>query len=77
MTLWECLLLCSINRRYLVNAFNLYRLDKNKLLYSLKSMAEDLPLNDVVESIQKARNTMTEILYGNNITFPIIENRIW
>lgn len=77
MTLWECLLLCSINRRYLVNAFNLYRLDKNKLLYSLKSMAEDLSLNDVVESIQKARNTMTEILYGNNTTFPIIENRIW
>ena len=77
MTLWQCLLLCSINRKHIVNAFNLYKLDKNKLMYSLDSILEDTPSNDVIESIQKARNAMVEILYGQDTTFPVIEGRIW
>lgn len=77
MTLWQCLLLCSINRKHIVNAFNLYKLDKNKLMYTLDSILEDTPTNDIIESIQKARNAMVEILYGQDTTFPVIEGRIW
>lgn len=77
MSLWECLLLCAINRKHIINAFNLYRLDKNKLTYTLDSITNEAPTAEIIESIQKARNIMVEILYGTDTSFPIINGRIF
>ena len=73
-SLWEALLLASLNRKSLPPMMNLYFVEPKNLRYQLSDVNEN---DDMIESIMRARNMMTSILYGNDETFKCSEYRVY
>ena len=73
-SLWDALLLASINRKSLPPMMNLYFVEPRNLRYQLADISEN---DDMIESIMRARNAMTSILYGNDETFKCNEYRVY
>ena len=76
-SLWDALLLASINRKNLPPMMNLFDVSPQSLRLQLKDINEDTINDDIIDSILRAKNTMTSILYGNDETFKCSENRIY
>ena len=76
-SLWDALLLSSINRKNLPPMLTLYNIRPTSLRLQLKDIDENTINDDIIESIQRAKNTMTSILYGNDELFKSTEERIY
>ena len=76
-SLWEALLLASLNRKAMPPMMTLFTLNPRSLRYQLKDINENNANDDIIESIMRARNTMTSIIYGNDITFKCPKDRIY
>ena len=76
-SLWDALLLASLNRKSLPPMMNLYSVDPKSLRYKLEDINENETSDDIIESIMRARNAMTSILYGNDDTFKCNEKRVY
>ena len=55
----------------------LYNIRPTSLRLQLKDINEDTINDDIIESIQRAKNTMTSILYGNDELFKSTEERVY
>lgn len=76
-SLWDALLLASLNRKNLPPMMNLFDVDPKSLRIQLEDVVEDVVNDDIIDSILRAKNTMTSILYGTDETFRCCENRIY
>lgn len=76
-SLWDSLLLSSLNRKNLPPMMNLYFVSPSSLRYKLEDINDKNINDDMIDSIMRARNTMTSILYGNDETFKCNEERIY
>ena len=76
-SLWDSLLLASLNRKNLPPMMTLYNINPNSLRIQLKDVNEEMATDEVIEGIQRARNTMTSILYGNDQTFKCVIDRAY
>lgn len=75
--LWDALLLASINRKSLPPVFTVSDVDPNTLRYQLDAVLKMEPNDEIIEGIQKARNTLTMIIYGKDTSFSYIEERLY
>lgn len=76
-SLWDALLLASLNRKSLPPMMNLYFVEPKSLRYQLKDVENGIVTDDMIESIMRARNALTSIVYGNDETFKCSEERIY
>ena len=74
-SLWESLLFASINRKALPFKLNIYGISPKGLRYKLDEYKNDN--EEVFESIKRARNALTKILYGTDKTFKCSKYRIY
>ena len=56
---------------------NLFNVEPKSLRLQLKDINEETINDDIIDSILRAKNTMTSILYGNDETFKCSETRIY
>ena len=75
--LWDALLLAALNRKALPPVFTISNLDPKSLRYKLDAILKMEPNDEIIEGIQKARNTLTMIMYGADKTFSYIDERIY
>ena len=76
-SLWESLLFASINRTMLPPMFVMYGIKSASLRYQLKDINEETVNYDICDSIMRARNMMTSILYGKDKSFRCSKERIY
>lgn len=75
--LWDALLLASINRKSLPPVFTVSDVDPKTLRYQLDTVLKMEPNDEIIEGIQKARNTLTMIIHGKDASFSYIEERLY
>lgn len=76
-SLWSALLLASLNRKHLPPMMTLFSVQPEDLRIQLRDVREETINDDMIESIQRARNALTSILYGNDETFRCSEERVY
>lgn len=76
-SLWDSLLLSSINRKSLPSVFTVSDVQPKSLRYQLEAVVKMEPNEEIIEGIQRARNLLTSIIYGKDETFAFIESRIY
>lgn len=77
-SLWDSLLLASINRKSLPSTLSVSDVNVTSLRYQLDDIVKiEKPNDEIIEGIQKARNVLTSIMYGKDNTFALIKNRIY
>ena len=76
-SLWEALLFASINRTSLPPMLVMYGIKSTTLRYQLKDINEEMVNDDICDSIMRARNMMTSILYGKDKSFKCSKERIY
>ena len=76
-SLWDSLLFASINRTSLPPTLVLYGIQSTTLRYQLKQINEDNVDVNMCDSIMRAKNLMTKLLYGKNSSFKCNKDRIY
>ena len=76
-SLWDALLLASLNRKSLPPMMNLFSVEPKTLRIQLNMVNEETANDDIIESIMRAKNMMISILYGSDETFKCSTDRAY
>lgn len=76
-SLWNALLIAALNRKSLPPMFDMGMIDPKSLRVQLEDLDKAERNDDLFESIQKARNVMTSIMYSKDRTFAYVEKRMF
>ena len=75
--LWDALVLASVNWKFFPPLISLSDLNPESLRFKMNNIINDEPTDVVIEGIQRARNVLTSIMYGQDETFTFIKSRIY